>query len=73
MDKPGLVNNDFLGRDRKGENHGDEQQRVDIESFHILALLRFSILRAAEKRPSAALSGRLTVLAAWQKVTPYSL
>ncbi|MGA2467657.1 MAG: TRAM domain-containing protein [Thermodesulfobacteriota bacterium] len=28
--------------------------------------------QAVEKRPSAALSGRLTVLAAWQKVAPYS-
>jgi hypothetical protein len=26
----------------------------------------------AEKRPSAAVSGRLTVLAAWQEVAPYS-
>jgi hypothetical protein len=26
----------------------------------------------ADKRPSAAFSGRLTALAAWQKVAPYS-
>jgi hypothetical protein len=29
-------------------------------------------LQAVEKRPSAALSGRLTVSVAWQKVAPYS-
>jgi hypothetical protein len=28
--------------------------------------------QAVEKRPSAALSGRLTVSAAWQEVAPYS-
>jgi hypothetical protein len=28
--------------------------------------------QAVEKRPSAALSGRLTISAAWQKVAPYS-
>jgi hypothetical protein len=28
--------------------------------------------KAAEKRPSAALSSPLTLLAAWQKVAPYS-
>jgi hypothetical protein len=28
--------------------------------------------QAAEKRPSVALSGRLTVSAAWQEVAPYS-
>jgi len=33
---------------------------------------RLDILQAAEKHPSAALSGRLTVLAAWQVVAPYS-
>ena len=30
------------------------------------------LYQVAEKRPSAALSGRLTVLAAWQGVAPYS-
>jgi hypothetical protein len=29
------------------------------------------LYQAAEKRPSAALSGRLTVLSAWQDVAPY--
>jgi len=33
----------------------------------------FVILQADEKHPSAALSGRLTVSAAWQKVAPYPL
>jgi hypothetical protein len=31
-----------------------------------------TIEQAVEKRPSAALSGRLTISAAWQKVAPYS-
>jgi hypothetical protein len=33
---------------------------------------RVKSLQAVEKRPSAALSGRLTISAAWQKVAPYS-
>jgi hypothetical protein len=33
---------------------------------------RLLVRQTAEKRPSAALSGRLTVLAAWQEVAPYS-
>jgi hypothetical protein len=37
-----------------------------------MCLKDFFTKQAAEKRPSAALSGRLTVLAAWQKVAPYS-
>jgi hypothetical protein len=30
------------------------------------------VLQAAEKRPSAAISGRLTISAAWQEVALYS-
>jgi len=33
---------------------------------------RLRISQAAEKRPSASISGRLTISAAWQEVAPYS-
>ena len=35
--------------------------------------LKFIPEQVVEKRPSAALSGRLTASAAWQEVAPYSL